>query len=174
MPDEPKYSFMMPVTRLGSDDKAGVSAAMQHAGFGPLDKFERFPYVEIRCSVPWVKDRGYLILEGGWRYHSWPPGWAVFYSQRIGDSAALRIVLENLTPGKEYLALVDCECIAREPNPGIQVQDAEGYSRIVPAHDGLQTIGYELKPSHNWGGFEMRSLNLDSWTFRLASVFQGV
>jgi hypothetical protein len=51
-----EYSFMRPYTR-GSSDMDGLANALRRGEHEPLDKYKRDPYVELRCSIPCVKDR---------------------------------------------------------------------------------------------------------------------
>jgi hypothetical protein len=62
MPDKPKYSFMVPVVKIGSAYQVALADAMRAAKYGSLDDFAREPYVELRPSTNPVGRRPGMVM----------------------------------------------------------------------------------------------------------------
>jgi hypothetical protein len=170
-----EYSFMRPYTR-GSSDMDGLANALRRGEHEPLDKYKRDPYVELRCSIPWVKDRGHLDFRGEWDTSSSPPGDTALCREPSGPSDSSVIVGLTLTRGASYLATLDVACGVQGSNPGFRIS---GWGWGIPAgwvdaHPFAQTIVFTFSPPTDSTAIFMDSVDLKFWYFYTARLFEHI
>jgi hypothetical protein len=123
------FSFMMPITKRGALDRVALAEGMRAAKYGRLDAFADAPFVELRCSVPWVKDRGWLTFSNlGWAYDADPlGGTASFFSHGPWHPGIMSITLaQQAKVGREYLVVMEGYCWGLGANPGFDISSPSG------------------------------------------------
>jgi hypothetical protein len=131
------------------------------------------PHVVLRASTPWVQDLGYLNFIGNWHYWAEPPGDHADWVRAIAPTSAgrLEVWMLNVTPGAQYLLIVDVSCSEGGDHPAFRIGASDGAHSLVSATPPDQQLLVLFEPKQNMSLVFVEPNDLDSWTFHSAEVF---
>jgi hypothetical protein len=167
----PVFSIVKLQDGVRQIDREKAVAALRDQKF--LLDAPQSPHLVLRPSAPSVKDRGWLVFEGG--------TWSV-YADPNNDFAAwnrismgwIEVWLKKLIPGAMYVVMIDVSSYTGStPNPSFLIRTSDGQKSYVSAPGGFseaQVLLVVIKPSSDMSWVTVYPQGVADWSFYSVEV----